>query len=72
MGQNLTIWLISNHALLIHVFLMCMHYTLNMRWTKLQEWLKVDNETDYPESKCFRNISVVAASMVMEIFKKIV
>lgn len=32
--------------------------------------MKIDDETDYPESKCFRNMSAVAASMAMEILRE--
>ena len=32
--------------------------------------MKIEDETDYPENECFRNMSAVAASMVMEILKK--
>ena len=29
--------------------------------------LKIDDDTDYPESECFRNMSAVGASMAMEV-----
>ena len=39
--------------------------------TRMVSEMKVDDKTDYPESECFRNMSMVAPSMVMEIKKRV-
>ena len=35
--------------------------------TGLVGGIKIDDDTDYPESECFRNMSAVGASMAMEV-----
>ena len=42
-----------------------------VNWTKgLVGEIKLDDETEYPESECFRNMSALAASMSMEILSQ--